>query len=123
MLAEFRDYLSTLDLADHYYVGKIDNAQHNVIGLYSDPSERVEAFGKTSTYEEAGFRLLLHWNKNAVETETQANLLYEKIRYITNTEMSGIYVAFLDVDKPIFLGTDDENVYEYVINGVIYYGR
>lgn len=123
MLKQFKDYLKTLSLADYYYVGKIENSKLKVLGLYSDLSNRVEAVGKESSYEIAGFRLLIHWNRNAVETEAQASLVYESIRYISDTEMTDVYVAFIDVDKPVFLGTDDNNVYEYVINGRIYYGR
>ena len=33
MLATFRDYLKTLDLADNYYIGKIDNTKLKTIGL------------------------------------------------------------------------------------------
>lgn len=123
MLKQFKDYLKTLGLADYYYVGKIENSKLKVLGLYSDLSNRVEAVGKESSYEIAGFRLLIHWNRNAVETEAQASLVYESIRYISDTEMTDVYVAFIDADKPVFLGTDDNNVYEYVINGRIYYGR
>ena len=123
MLKQFKDYLKTLGLADYYYVGKIENSKLKVLGLYSDLSNRVEAVGKESSYEIAGFRLLIHWNRNAVETEAQASLVYESIRYISDTEMTDVYVAFIDANKPVFLGTDDNNVYEYVINGRIYYGR
>lgn len=123
MLVQLKDYLKSQSLADHYYIGKIDNAQLKVLGVYSDTSERVEAFGKNSSYEIAGFKILVHWNRNAKESEAEANLVYETLRYITNTEMTDIYVAFFDVDKPIFVGTDDNNVYEYVINGRIYFGR
>lgn len=123
MLKQFKDYLKTLSLADYYYVGKIENSKLKVLGLYSDLSNRVEAVGKESSYEIAGFRLLIHWNRNAVETEAQASLVYESIRYISDTEMTDVYVAFIDADKPVFLGTDDNNVYEYVINGRIFYGR
>ena len=123
MLAEFRDYLKTLDIAEHYYIGKIDNAQLKVIGLYSDTSERVEAFGRVSSYEVVGFRVLLHWNRNAKETEAQANLLYDTIRYIHQATMGDTYVAFIDIDKPVFLGTDENNVYEYSYSGRFYIGR
>ena len=123
MLAEFKDYLKTLELADHYYIGKIDNSKLNVLGLYSSDSERIEAFGKDSTYDIAGFKILLHWNRNAVDSEARASLLYETIRYIKEVQMGDLYVAFIELDKPIFIGTDDNNVYEYTLNGRLYYGR
>ena len=126
MLEELKDYLKTLDLADYYYVGKLDNKREKAIGVYSTTSSRrIEAIGKESSYDKAGFRILVHWNKNAVETEATARQIYEALRYITNTEMGNVYVYYLDLDigEPVFLGTDQENVYEYHISGTIYYRR
>lgn len=126
MLEELKDYLKTLDLADYYYVGKIDNKREKVIGVYPmEIGARVEAIGKSSSYDKAGFQILVHWNKNAVETEETARAIYEALRYITDTEMGEVYVYYLDLNigEPVFLGTDQENVYEYHISGTIYYRR
>lgn len=130
MIAEFRDYLKTLNVASHYYIGKIENAKEEVLGIYSDnPTARVESIGKNSSYGTYGVRLLLHWNKNAKETEAQALSLFEAIRYIQNVDMtsgtSTVHVAYIDweYDAPIFLGTDTNGVYEYVIDGMIYYRK
>ena len=126
MLAQFRDYLKTLNVARYYYIGKIENSKEYALGVYSNPHlRRVEAIGKVSTYDVAGFRLLLHWNRNEKETEIAARELYQKIRYITETEMDDVYVYYIDIDdgEPVFVGTDDNGVYEYHISGTIYYGR
>ena len=89
MIAEFKDYLKTKNVATYYYIGKIENSKEQVLGIYADGNTpRVEAVGKDSSYGTFGVRLLLHWNKNARETETQARSLFETIRYITNTDMS-----------------------------------
>ena len=126
MMAEFRDYVKTLEVADHYYIGKIENVKEKVLGIYSTPyMARVEAVGKASLYDVAGIRLLLHWNKNAKETEAAARSLYEKLRYIKNVEMGEIHVDYLDLNEaePQFIGTDDNGVYEYVNTLNIYYRR
>lgn len=126
MIAEFRDYLKTLNVAQNYYIGKIENSKEYSLGVYADTSRRrVEAVGKDSSYGAFGVRLLLHWNKNAKETETQARSLHSTIRYITNTDMTDIHVQYLDLDydEPIFVGTDANGVYEYVITGTIYYRK
>jgi hypothetical protein len=130
MIAEFRDYLKTLNVATNYYIGKIENSKDYTLGVYADSStRRVEAFGKNGSYGTFGFRLLLHWNKNARETETSAFDLFEKIRYITDTDMtsgeSTVHVQYLDLDydEPISMGTDENGVYEYVITGTIYYRK
>lgn len=126
MLAEFRDYLKTQIEADHYSIGKIDGTKDKSVGVYSDGSyERIEAIGRAKTYDRAGIRILIHWNKNMRETETVARDLYEKLRYITDTDFGDIHVYYLDLQygEPVYVGTDDEGVYEYVIRCVVYYER
>lgn len=130
MIAEFRDYLKTLNVAENYYIGKIENSKEYTLGIYTDSStRRVEAIGKDGSYGTFGFRLLLHWNKNARETEESAFDLFEKIRYISDIDMtsgeSTVHVQYLDLyyDEPISIGTDENGVYEYVITGTIYYRK
>ena len=126
MIAEFRDYLKTLNVAENYYIGKIENSKEYTVGVYADASTpRVEAVGKGSSYGTFGIRLLVHWNKNANETEQSARSLFSEIRYIQDLDMGDIHVQYLDLDydEPIFIGTDANGVYEYVITGTIYYKK
>lgn len=126
MLADIRDYLKTLIQADHFSIGKIDGTKDKSVGVYSDNSYmRIEAMGRKSSYDRAGIRILLHWDKNMRETEEVARDLYEKLRYITDTQMNNLYVYYLDLQygEPVFVGTDDEGVYEYVIACIVYYKR
>ena len=137
MLAEFRDYLKSLNLAEGYYIGKINNAEQKVIGLYGQQNQRrIEAIGKQSSYDIAGVRILVHWNRNARESEQAARDIFESIRYITDTDMpvplasagqdqSVIHVDYLDLleAEPTFIGTDSNGVYEYHISVRIYYRR
>lgn len=126
MLAELRDYLKTKGVATNYYIGKIENAKTETIGIYGMGNlKRVEAIGCESSYDIAGFQILLHWNRNANETEASARNLYQIIRYITDTDMGDVHVQYIDLDsgEPTFIGTDDNGVYEYHIAGRIYYRR
>lgn len=126
MLAEFKDYLKSLDVADYYYIGKIENIKEKVIGVYSVGNmERVEAVGRASSYDVAELQILVHWNRNARESEEASRSLYESIRYIQDEQMGDIYVAFVDLEygEPVFLGTDENNVYEYSIMLRVYFGR
>ena len=126
MIAELRDYLKTKNVATHYSIGKIDNSKDYSLGIYPDlPTTRVEAIGRNSSYLTMGVRLLLHWNKNAKEAEQAALTMFEKIRYITDTDMGTVHVEYIDwtYDAPITVGTDDNGVYEYVMQGTIYYRR
>lgn len=136
MLADFRDYIKTLEIAQHTYngsgehfsvgIGKIDNNKEYAIGIYSmNGLARVEAFGLNSSYDIAGIRILVHWNRNAKETEIASRDLYEKLRHLTNVAMgnSYIYIVEMDTGEPTFLGTDDNGVYEYHIALRLYYER
>lgn len=124
MLAEFRDYIKTLNVADHYSIGKIDNAKDKSLGIYGDSTRRrIEAIGREKSYGVMQFRILLHWTKNLNETEAQARSLYDSLRYIQDTDMGTMHVQFIDLnyEEPVFVGTDGNGVFEYVISGAIYY--
>ena len=119
MLAKFRDYLKTLNVAENYYLGKIVNETEKTLGVYSNPR------GRDSSYDIAGFMLLLHWNKNARESEEAARDLYQKIRYILDQDMDGFYVHMVDLQngEPAFIGTDNNGVYEFSMTGRLFYRR
>lgn len=126
MLTQFRDWLKTKYEADFFYIGKIDNAREKVIGIYHDtPLSQVEAIGKNSSYGTASLRVLIHWNQNAAETESAAQNLYETLKHIFDIDMQDIHIQYLRLlqDGPVFVGTDDNGVYEYVITLTIYYRR
>lgn len=126
MLAEFRDYLKSLNIAENYYIGKIENSKEKTIGVYGMGGlRRIEAIGGQSSYDVARVRILLHWNKNAKETEEVARTLYESLRFVTDTDMGEIEVKYLDLDEnePTFLGTDSNGVYEYHISARVFYRR
>lgn len=126
MLAELKDYFKTLNVAEHYSVGKIDGSKEKSLGIYGDSStRRVESIGKNSSYGTQRIRILLHWNKNAVETEASAKDLFDKIRYITDLDLTDAYIEYIDWDNdsPVFLGTDSVGIYEYVISGIVFYRR
>lgn len=126
MLSEIKDYLKTLNVAEHYSVGKIDGSKEKSLGVYGDtPLRRIEAIGKNSSYGAMRIRILLHWNKSAVDTEVSAKDLFDKIRYITDLDLTTAYIEYIDWDddSPVFVGTDSIGIYEYVISGIVFYRR
>lgn len=108
------------------YLGKIPNAKQNCLGVYGvSYGQRIEAVGKNSSYDVAGFRILVHGDTNARTTEDTARSLYETLRYVTDETVGDYNFAYIDLDtgEPTFIGTDENNVYEYHISGRIYYAR
>ncbi|MEE3499056.1 MAG: minor capsid protein [Ruminococcus bromii] len=126
-LAHIRDWLKTFGIAEHYYIGKLDNKQDRSLGVYTlkGNGAPVTAIGTQSTYDIIGVSLLLHWNNNANETEVTARTLYEKLRTIKNFKINDkqIYMIELLVPEPIDVGTDDKGIYERVIEMNLYYER
>ena len=127
-LAEIRDWLKTLDAAEHYYIGRLDNKQEKSLGVYSRRrgSAPVMALGGESSYDIKGVSLLLHWNHNARETEEAALALWEQLFGRTRVDVpSGARIQYIqpNVPEPVAVGTDEGGVYEYVIELNIYHRR
>lgn len=126
-LAHIRDWLKTFGIAEHYYIGKLDNKQDRSLGVYTlkGNGAPVTAIGTQSTYDIIGVSLLLHWSNNANETEVTARTLYEKLRTIKNFKINDkqIYMIELLVPEPIDVGTDAKGIYERVIEMNLYYER
>lgn len=126
MLVEFKDFIKTFEVGEHFSIGIIDGALDKSIGIYGQaPSYRIEAIGKESKYSMTYMRILVHWNKNLRETETAARSLFESLRYQSDFDMGEIHVNYIDLltEEPIFVGTDENGVYEYVISMRIFYRR
>lgn len=126
-LAEIRDWLKTLDAAENYYVGRLDNKKEKSIGVYDGRStgRPVMAIGGNSSYDIKAVSLLLHWNRNRNETEIAARSLWDQLVGVNNQEAGGNYIQYLQmtVPEPVGVGTDAGGIYEYVINFNLYYRR
>lgn len=127
-LADVRDYIKTLKLAEHYYIGKLDSKKDKSIGVYQRQNSykpRI-CIGSTSSFERKPISVLVHWNKNARETEEQAFLLHQKLtEAVMPIEMGDTLVFFIDMlnTEPVDVATDDNGVYERVIEFDLYYRK
>ncbi len=128
-LAEVRDWIKTFNAANNYYIGKLDNKQENSIGIYQRKTidgPRVAIGGRSlASYEVKSISILIHWNKNANETEKRAQYLYNRLfdaESVVIGETPIKMIALLQ-NEPVDVGTDDNNVYERVIELDLYYER
>ena len=123
-------YKSDSIIADYFYVGKLDNKKDKSIGVYqlkrSVPANNVAIGGKdcTKTFAKP-VSILIHWNKNARETEMEAEDIYEKLFEARNFKINNYRVNFIELlaHEPIDVGTDANNVYERVIEAIFYYNK
>lgn len=129
-LGHIRDYLKTANIAENYYIGKLDNKKDKSIGVYQlkKHNEYERAIGEEANdrIKKKGISVLIHWNKNAAETERAAYNLFD---FLKNTPQKTIigekeisYIQLLQ-NEPIDVSTDENGVYERVIEFVIYYTK
>jgi hypothetical protein len=126
-LAEVRDWLKSYEIAQHYFVGKLDTSKENALCVYNRKRSGapVMALGGVSSYDIKSVSLLLHCSKNAVQAEKTAITLFEKLRAERELKINGvpIYYISMQVPEPVAVGTDDNGVYEYVIEFDLYYEK
>lgn len=128
-LAEVRDWIKTFNAANNYYIGKIDNKQENSIGIYQRKTidgPRVAIGGRSLTsYDVKSISILIHWNKNANETEKRAQYLYNRLFEAESVVIGGTPIKMIALlqNEPVDVGTDDNNVYDRVIELDLYYER
>lgn len=128
LLADIKDYLKTLQIADHYYTGKLDNKKEKSVGVYQRGQNGYKmAIGGSvnKKYDVKSVSILVHWSKDSKETERQALLIYEKLRNLRQVTMGDtkVYYATPQINEPVDVGTDDTGVYERVIWLNLYHER
>lgn len=128
-LAEVRDWIKTFNAANNYYIGKLDNKQENSIGIYQRKTidgPRVAIGGRSlASYDVKSISILIHWNKNANETEKRAQYLYNRLFEAESVVIGETPIKIISLlqNEPVDVGTDDNNVYERVIELDLYYER
>lgn len=122
-LTDVRAWIVSLGIAEdrHVYIGKLDNKQQKSIGVYgrssSGPPNIALGGLKCTTYDTKRISLLVHWTRSKEESEAAAYELFEKLRSISSLDIGDTHVNYLRlmVPEPQDVGSDDNNVYEYVI--------
>lgn len=115
--------------ADNYYIGKLDTKQLKSFGVYQLKSERgynMALGGKETTKtHEKGVSILVHWNKNANDTEKVAFDLQEQLSELSGLVIDGIKITAVRLltNEPVDVGTDTAGVYERVIDMIVYYEK
>lgn len=131
MLNDIRDLVATLGIAeeDHCYCGKMADKKQKSIGTYpmkNRLNNNIPIGGiENSSYAIKSISFLVHWNKIPAESEKAAIALQNALQKCNNVTINGQTIKFvhLTYDEPISVDTDDNGVYEYVIECLFYYGR
>lgn len=129
MLKDVRDYIDSLSIADYVYMGKLDNKKECSIGVYHN--KRNTAFQTAiggpslSSYGIKSVSFLIHWNKSPIDTENAANRLFDVLKEVREANINDATIKFIQLlsNEPVDVGTDDNGVYEMVIEAAIIYER
>jgi hypothetical protein len=125
-LAQVRDWLKTQIDCPSWYIGKLDGKKPQCIGIYNlNVGKPVIALGglDQTSYAVKSVSLLVHWGKNADIAELKAQEVFA-VFFGRMVEINGRRAIFdMRTPEPVNVGTDDEGIYEYVIEVTIYYER
>nr|DAY91334.1 MAG TPA: hypothetical protein [Caudoviricetes sp.] len=127
-LADVRDYIDSLGLADYVYMAKLPDKQDRSIGVYNSKHQypyKVAIGGPAlESYGTRYITLLVHWNKSPRETEKAATALFEAIQKTREAKINDATIKFF---QPLYeiqdVGTDDAGVYEMVIEAAVIFGK
>ncbi|AJA50058.1 hypothetical protein CPAST_c40290 [Clostridium pasteurianum DSM 525 = ATCC 6013] len=127
LLSEIKDWLKTKIDCPKWYVGKIDGSQEQCIGIYSveggKPNIAVGGLDNT-TYATKTISILIHWGKNTTPAEQKAQEVYD-VLFGQSAVIAGKRVIQFDMrtSEPIGVGTDNNCIFEFVIETTIIYER
>ncbi|MDO5402980.1 MAG: minor capsid protein [Eubacteriales bacterium] len=125
-LSDVRDFIDSLHFSEHVYSGKLDNKPEESIGVYNNktgtpPQKSVSS----ASYSVKRISLLVHWNESQRETERKAYEIYEAVKAVRMAAVNNTKILFteMETDEPVDVSTDDNGIYEMVINFKLYYER
>lgn len=131
-LNDIAEMLVQLNVADrdHIYVGLMSRKKQHSIGVYHNKrsgGKKVTAIGgkMCSSYDIKRVSFLVHWDEREADTEIAAARVYEALEGARNVTVNGKKILFAQMsdNEPISVGTDDDGIYEMVIDVDIYYER
>ena len=130
-LVDVATHLATLGVVerDNIYCGKMEDKKEKSIGVYylKRSQQKRETIGGdvNSSYRIKQVSFLVHWDKSTERTEQAANDLYEAVKGIKKVTVNGKNILFTKMltDEPVGVGTDDNGIYEMVVEAEIYYER
>lgn len=131
LLGDVLDYVNTLGISEiqNNYCGVMSDKKQKAIGVYPLKSGRAPrgtlGGSDNSSYEIKGISFLIHWNKSPSETETAAIKLHKALSECRNITINGHEIMFIQLSygEPIPVGTDDNGIFEYVVECLFYFRK
>lgn len=126
-LNEVMEWMEQQVESPFWYIGKADTSKQKCISLYNlNAGTPVLAIGglDNTSYAVKAVSILIHWTKNADTAERKAQEVYAALFGRSAVIAGKRVISFqMRMPEPVSVGTDDEGVFEYVIETTIYYER
>ena len=130
-LRDIRDYIAALGIApdENCYCGKMADKNEKSLGVYPLKNRQDNSIPlggmPNSSYGVKTVSFLVHWNRSPTESEAAADALQEALISCRDATINGQTIKFIFVayDEPVPVDTDENGIYEYVIECLIYYER
>lgn len=127
-LNDILQYFKEADIGfAHYYIGRLNNKKDSSLGIYNlrgETGEYMAVGGEACTKAKSKYlSLLVHGNKNKVQTETLAFNLYDYLKNLRSGRVGEYEINYIKLlcDEPIDVDSDSNGVYEYVIELQLHY--
>ena len=126
LLSEIREYLKSRIESPQWYLNKVGDKEESIT-IYNTvgPAPRIALGGLEQTsYTTKAISILVHWGKDSNKAELKAQEVYNAFFGKDGTIAGTRVIQFImKTDSPIYVGTDNEGIIEYVIETIIYYER
>lgn len=124
-LSKIRDYIKSFGVAELVYFGKMDSKPRHCIGVYNREARYPprECVGNESSYQIKPISILIHWDKKQRDAEKKAWELYLALKDKENFEIDSTKIQFIRMlqNEPVDIATDENGIYEFVIEADFYY--
>lgn len=127
-LADIRDYIAGLGVVknEYCYMGKLNAKHEESIGCYhlrrSGVSHTPLGGEVNRTFDVLPVSFLIHWNRNAAQTDQKANELYRILQDLRDVTVNSKQIKFciMQVPYPQDVGTDESGIFEMVVEAEFY---
>lgn len=129
MLEDVRQLMKSFGLAEYVYKGKMDHKKEKSFGVYHSkhrqPYKTAIGGPALESYGTKRITILVHWNKSPDNTEKASNELFEAILRVRDISINETKIKFIQLlcDEPISVDTDENGIYEMVIEAAVVYEK
>ena len=130
-ISNIRDWFKTIDPSfslDGYIVGRLNNSIREKLIAFkrgvSTPQKKAIGGMSNTSYSSIACNTIIHWTKDAKDTDIKANDVYELLLNMENYPTIGSHkVVSFNIRNFDEIGIDENNIHEYALDFEIVYQR